>query len=225
MATDTVSNVAVGAGAGAAAAEATQESAVFQTKRVPFDDLHLGIQSELMSRKQNVVGRQRQQVVVCASLIDKVANLAGIARTCEIFAVERLVMSNLKVCATDTFQGIAVSCTEWLPMLEVPAEDLQPWLANMRRQGYCILGLEQTDYSVNLAAVDTDTAGAFSKCVLLLGKEREGIPVELLQEVDVCLEIPQYGIVRSLNVHVSAAIAMWEITKKNKIPVALDNDV
>lgn len=211
--------------AGGTETAVTSEAAVLQTKRIPFDDLHLGIQSELISRKQNVAGRQRQQVVVCASLIDKVANLAGIARTCEIFAVERLVMSNLKVCTTDTFQGIAVSCTEWLPMSEVPAEDLQSWLGNMRRQGYCIMGLEQTDCSVNLATVDIDTAEAFSKCVLLLGKEREGIPVELLQEIDVCLEIPQYGIVRSLNVHVSAAIAMWEITKKNKIPLALDVDV
>jgi tRNA G18 (ribose-2'-O)-methylase SpoU len=55
-----------------------------------------------------------------------------------------------------------------------------------------------------------------SKCVLLLGKEKEGIPVELLQEIDICLEIPQYGVIRSLNVHVSAALAIWEITKLNK---------
>jgi len=191
---------------------------VLQTKRVPFDDLGLGVQNELASRKQNAAGRRRQQVVVCASLIDKVANLAGIARTCEIFAVERLVMANLTVCTTDTFQGIAVSCTEWLPMAEVPEPDLPQWLGSMRRQGYRVVGLEQTDASVNLADISHDdaVAHAFSKCVLLLGKEREGIPVELLQEVDVCLEIPQYGVIRSLNVHVSAAIAMWEMTKRNR---------
>ena len=75
----------------------SSEVFVLQTKRVPFDELNLGIQHALISRKQNAAGRVRQQVVICASLIDKVANLAGIARTCEIFAAECLVMSNLKV--------------------------------------------------------------------------------------------------------------------------------
>ena len=50
--------------------------------------------------------------------------------------------------------------------------------------------------------------------VLLLGKEKEGIPVEFLQAVDQCVEIPQLGIIRSLNVHVSGAICIWEITKQ-----------
>jgi len=53
------------------------------------------------------------------------------------------------------------------------------------------------------------------KCILLLGKEKEGIPVELLQEVTLCVEIPQFGVIRSLNVHVSAAITIWELTKSN----------
>jgi tRNA G18 (ribose-2'-O)-methylase SpoU len=50
--------------------------------------------------------------------------------------------------------------------------------------------------------------------VLLLGKEKEGIPVEFLQVVDRCVEIPQLGIIRSLNVHVSGAISIWEYTKQ-----------
>lgn len=32
--------------------------------------------------------------------------------------------------------------------------------------------------------------------------------------LDGCVEIPQYGIVRSLNVHVSGAICIWEYTKQ-----------
>jgi len=50
--------------------------------------------------------------------------------------------------------------------------------------------------------------------VLLLGREKEGVPVELLQLVDHCIEIPQFGIIRSLNVHVTGAIAIWEYTKQ-----------
>ena len=40
-------------------------------------------------------------------------------------------------------------------------------------------------------------------------------PVEFLQAVDIAVEIPQYGVIRSLNVHVSTAIAIWEMSKSN----------
>jgi len=33
--------------------------------------------------------------------------------------------------------------------------------------------------------------------------------------VDVCVEIPQHGVTRSLNVHVSAALLVWEYTRQH----------
>ena len=44
-----------------------------------------------------------------------------------------------------------------------------------------------------------------------------GIPVELIQLLDDCVEIPQQGIIRSLNVHVSGAIMIWEYCRQ-KMP-------
>ena len=66
------------------------------------------------------------------------------------------------------------------------------------------------------------------KTLLLLGKEREGVPVELLNkvqlyrirnlkilcQVDDCVEIPQSGLVRSFNVHVTDAVVLWEAVKQ-----------
>ena len=40
--------------------------------------------------------------------------------------------------------------------------------------------------------------------------EKSGIPADLLSLLDLTIEIPQAGIVRSLNVHVSGAIVIWE---------------
>ena len=42
----------------------------------------------------------------------------------------------------------------------------------------------------------------------MLGSEGRGIPAHLLALLDGCVEIPQAGVVRSLNVHVSAALAL-----------------
>ncbi|KAL2233039.1 UNVERIFIED_CONTAM: putative methyltransferase TARBP1, partial [Sesamum indicum] len=52
--------------------------------------------------------------------------------------------------------------------------------------------------------------------VLVLGREKEGIPVEIIHMLDTCIEIPQLGVVRSLNVHVSGAIALWEYTRQQR---------
>lgn len=107
-------------------------------------------------------------------------------------------------------------------------QNLLEWLRQRKQEGYYIVGLEQTSSSVSLANFSfpvSDNASIVGKghasrrlplqpTILLLGKEKEGIPVEFLQAVDHCIEIPQFGLIRSLNVHVSAAIAIWEFTKQ-----------
>jgi tRNA G18 (ribose-2'-O)-methylase SpoU len=57
-------------------------------------------------------------VIVCASLIDKVPNLAGLARTAEIFAAERLVVPDISVCKMDNFKSISVGAGEWIKIEE-----------------------------------------------------------------------------------------------------------
>lgn len=75
------------------------------------------------------------------------------------------------------------------------------------------VGLEQTTTSECITQFKFPI-----KTVLLLGREKEGIPVELIQMLDACVEIPQLGMIRSLNVHVSAAIAMYQYTASQRGP-------
>ena len=96
----------------------------------------------------------------------------------------------------------------WLPIFQVIEKDLLDYLAFQKSNGYKILGLEQTANSKMLHEFDFPT-----KCILLLGKEKEGIPQEYYGILDECIEIPQFGIIRSLNVHVSGALCLWEYTK------------
>jgi tRNA G18 (ribose-2'-O)-methylase SpoU len=52
--------------------------------------------------------------------------------------------------------------------------------------------------------------------MLLLGNERLGAPAALLNEADALVEIPQVGKVRSLNVHVSMVVCLWQSMIKGK---------
>lgn len=71
-----------------------------------------------------------------------------------------------------------------------------------------------------LAGVDTRALARHTKTSSstplphLLGREKEGIPADLLGLLHTTVEIPQLGLIRSLNVHVSGAIAVYEYTRQ-----------
>lgn len=122
--------------------------------------------------------------------------------------VKSLIINNKEVVKTEEFKSIAVTAHKWLPIYEVRVPNLLDYLKFQKENGYQLLGLEQTANSKMLTEYEFP-----EKCILLLGKEKEGIPQEYLGILDACIEIPQFGIVRSLNVHVSGAICLWEYTK------------
>jgi len=169
---------------------------------------------EMMSemQEQRMVNLQKSSsgnLIVVASLIDKAPNLGGLCRTCEIFGVQTLVLSNSNVIEDVQFKSLSVSAAKWMNLEEVRMSELKSYLESMRREGYTLVGVEQTANSVNLTRYQFP-----HKSLLLLGNEKEGIPVELIQMLDVCVEIPQVGIIRSLNVHVSGALLVWEYTRQ-----------
>lgn len=108
---------------------------------------------------------------MCAALIDKIPNLAGLARTCEIMNASSLIVDNAAVCQTEEFKGISVTSEKWLPIYEVKERDLLDYLYYQKSNGYKIVGIEQTANSKMLHEFKFPT-----RCVLLLGKEKEGIP-------------------------------------------------
>ena len=151
-------------------------------------------------------------LMVVASLIDKAPNLGGLCRTCEILGVGALVVGSKNVVRDKEFSAVSVTAEQWLPLLECAPHRLPPFLQERRAEGYKIVAVEQTAESVSL-----DTFTFPQQCVLLLGKEKEGVPVELLDLVDVCVEIPQHGLIRSLNVHVTGALVIWEYVKQHNL--------
>ncbi|XP_036684377.1 probable methyltransferase TARBP1 isoform X2 [Balaenoptera musculus] len=171
---------------------------------VPDLDLELVLQDRAAK-----LGKSLSRLIVVASLIDKPTNLGGLCRTCEVFGASALVVGNLQCIRDKQFQHLSVSAEQWLPLVEVKPPQLIDYLQQKKAEGYTIVGVEQTVKSLDL------TQYCFpEKSLLLLGNEREGIPANLIQQVDVCVEIPQQGITRSLNVHVSGALLVWEYTRQ-----------
>jgi tRNA G18 (ribose-2'-O)-methylase SpoU len=155
---------------------------------------------------------KRQELIVVASLIDKLPNLAGITRTCEIFRAKKLIVGDLSIKSDPSFSKISVSADQWVDFDQVSPDILRQWLETMAQSGYQLVGLEQTEDSCPLQEFSFAP-----KTVLVLGAEKQGIPADILQVLHETVEIPQLGIIRSLNVHVSAAITMYEYTRQQQM--------
>lgn len=177
------------------------------------DDEVFNLAVESRKEAAETVRRSQQELIVVASLVERIPNLAGLTRTCEIFKAGGLVVADKSVAEDKQFRLISVTAEKWVPMMEVPVESVKVFLEKKRSEGYTVIGLEQTANSKPL-----DEFCFPKKTVLVLGREKEGIPVDIIQQVvDVCVEIPQLGVVRSLNVHVSAAIAIWDYTRQQRL--------
>ncbi|XP_066515333.1 probable methyltransferase TARBP1 [Hoplias malabaricus] len=191
--------------------ELEERGADVQKKIAPW---RLSVQEQepqLMAQQRAArLGKLTNALLVVASLIDKPTNLGGLCRTCEIFGASALVLDSLRHVSDKQFQALSVSSELWLPLMEVKPTELTDFLQLKKSEGYCIVGVEQTANSQSLKDYKFP-----EKTLLLLGNEREGITANLLQLLDVCVEIPQQGVIRSLNVHVSAALLVWEYTKQH----------
>ncbi|XP_019864279.1 PREDICTED: probable methyltransferase TARBP1 [Amphimedon queenslandica] len=164
----------------------------------------------LLPSVQDEKKKKDNGLVLVASLINKQPNLGGLCRTCEIFGVAELVLGSTAVLEEKEFKSLSVTAEKWLKISQVKPSELSTYLLSMRRKGYTLVGVEQTAHSKQINNYQIPV-----KTVLLLGNEREGIPVELIHSLDECVEIPQFGVIRSLNVHVSGAIVVWEYTKQH----------
>ncbi|XP_078155872.1 tRNA/rRNA methyltransferase (SpoU) family protein [Carex rostrata] len=166
---------------------------------------------QLRSEALEKIKQSQQNLVLVASLVDRIPNLAGLARTCEVFKASGLTVADTSILRDKQFQLISVTAEKWLPILEVPVSSVKAFLEKKRCEGYSLVGLEQTANSTPL-----DRFSFRNKTALVLGHEKEGIPVDIIHMLDACVEIPQFGIIRSLNVHVSGAIAVWEYTRQQR---------
>jgi tRNA G18 (ribose-2'-O)-methylase SpoU len=154
--------------------------------------------------------RSKQDLILVASLVEKEPNLGGMCRSADIFNLREMVVQDLGVCQTQQFTTASVTAERWVPMREVKESQLPQYLEEKRREGYTLFGVEQTSDSIALNHVSFP-----KRSLLLLGKERTGIPANIISLLDRCIEVPQLGVIRSLNVHVTASLVIWEFSKQH----------
>ena len=81
----------------------------------------------------------------------------------------------------------------------------------LQAAGYKVFAIEQAEGSVKLADVCLEQN---RKYAIVFGHEVFGVQQSVVDMVDGCIEIPQYGTKHSLNVSVTAGIVMYELSEQ-----------
>ncbi|KAL6948776.1 hypothetical protein ACO0QE_001249 [Hanseniaspora vineae] len=184
------------------ALEAGKNSTPLQTKSGAWN-----LVFDVDNKKSNA-NIERSDLIVMASLVDKPPNLGGICRLCDVLGCGLLTVDDIKVKTHPQFKNVAVTADKWMPMEQVKIDEIVDFLTQKKKEGYTLIGLEQTDKSVKL-----DNNYNFpKKTVIVLGIEAFGIPGYILEHLDLCLEIQQFGVIRSMNIQTATAVICYAYT-------------
>ncbi len=144
-------------------------------------------------------------LVVVVDNVRSLNNIGSIFRTADGFAAERVVLCGISACPPSAE----------IHKTALGAEDSVEWsyfasafeaVNNLKSDGYTVAALELVHDSVPL---DRYAINPDRRYAIVVGNEVDGVEQAVVDACDLSLEIPQSGTKHSLNVAVSAAVAMW----------------
>ncbi|MGA1050602.1 MAG: TrmH family RNA methyltransferase, partial [Minisyncoccia bacterium] len=136
--------------------------------------------------------------------IDRDNNIGNIIRSANTFGVQEVLIYGRKKFDRRT----SVGAEFFMQFRHIKfIEDL----SQLKQEFDLIIGLEQTDNSVELHRYKWPED---KNILIAVGNEGKGLPQEILDICDTTLEIEQYGTTRSLNVSVSTGIVLYDYRVK-----------
>lgn len=146
-------------------------------------------------------------VVVVLDNVRSQHNIGSVFRTSDAFLVEKVVLCG--ICAVPPTPEIHKSAlgAEFSVKWEYEQDSLAA-VGRLKKEGYHIVGVEQTECSVSLADFKLERD---EKYALVFGNEVKGVRQDVIDVCDDCIEIPQWGTKHSLNVSVSVGVVLWEL--------------
>lgn len=172
-------------------------------RKLKLDELNRASVSEFKAQ-------EKLPVVVVLDNVRSMHNVGSIFRTCDGFAVEKIYLCGITSQPPHReIEKTALGATQSINWTYYAA----PLLAvqELRKEGYAIIAIEQAENSIML---NEFKAEAGKKYALIFGNEVNGVSDEVMQSIDACIEIPQFGTKHSFNIVVSAGIVLWDFFNK-----------
>ncbi len=133
-------------------------------------------------------------------------NTSAVMRSCEVFGIQELNVIEQKF-GKSIDKEIAMGAEKWVDINRFSS--IQDCITNLKGKGYQIIATTPHNDSCLLHEFDITKPSA-----LFFGTERDGLSEEVMQQADGFLKISMVGYTESLNISVSAAIIIQDVTNR-----------
>ncbi len=164
-------------------------------------------------QKINNVVSLRQQCVVVLEDIHDPHNAEAVFRSCDAFGIQKVCLifvNEKKFTPKKVGKSTSASANKWL--------DFKTYTSTEE----CLIELKSQGYEIIATSLDLNSESLFEtkfksvKIALMFGNEHSGLSDTALRLADKKIKIPMSGMVQSLNLSVTTAICLYELTRQRK---------
>jgi tRNA (guanosine-2'-O-)-methyltransferase len=154
----------------------------------------------------NVLKNRTSHFTIAVEDVFQMHNTSAVMRSCEVFGIQELNVIEERF-GKSINKEIAMGSQKWVDIATF--DSVSNCIDTLRNKGYQIIATTPHEDDCTLDDFDISKPSA-----LFFGTEREGLSEEILQKADGFLKIPMVGFTESLNISVSAAIIIQNLTTR-----------
>jgi len=158
------------------------------------------------SRIEEILKFRTKHFCVALEDVYQLHNTSAVMRSCEVFGIQDLHVIEERY-GKKIDKEIAMGSEKWVDIHRYGNH--QSCIDQLKKKGYQIVATTPHTDANYLENFDIQKPSA-----LFFGTEKNGLSDEVLQQADVYLKIPMVGFTESLNISVSAAIIIQNLTNR-----------
>lgn len=150
---------------------------------------------------------EKMPLVIVLDNIRSLNNIGSVFRTADAFRVEKIYLCGITGRPPHReIHKTALGATESVDWEY--HESTYEAIVKLKNSKFKVVAIEQIENSINLSDYKPEPN---EKLALIFGNEIKGISEEIIKDIDLCIEIPQFGTKHSFNIAVSAGIVLWHL--------------
>ncbi|MCY2688184.1 TrmH family RNA methyltransferase [Salinimicrobium sp. TH3] len=154
---------------------------------------------------KKVIEQRTNHFTVATQDVYQLHNTSAVIRSCDVFGIQNVhVVEEVNLKKID--REIAMGAQKWVDINRYTST--ADCIETLRKKEYKIVA---TSPHKGTLLQDFDIS---NKAALFFGTETEGLSEEVMQEADEFLQIPMVGFTESLNISVSAAIILQDVSAR-----------
>lgn len=159
-------------------------------------------------RFSHVLSQRTKHFTVATEDVYQLHNTSAVIRSCDVFGIQEVhIIEEVNTKRID--REIAMGAQKWVDLNRY--HSVKEAISNLKSKGYKIVATSPHRNDTLLKDFDVTEKSCF-----FFGRETEGLSQEVIDNADSFLKIPMVGFTESLNISVSAAIILQEVTSKLK---------